>query len=58
VVPTPVAVQRAFFDRWIGNWTDRCCTAIEDSTIANYYRRVAECTKVFLAIERDSFAIE
>jgi TorA maturation chaperone TorD len=56
--PAEVAVQRAFFDRWIGNWADRCCSAIEDRSIANYYRRVAECTKVFLALERDSFAIE
>jgi TorA maturation chaperone TorD len=53
-----VAAQRAFFARWIDSWADRCCAAIEDRAIANYYRRVAECTKVFLAIERDSFAIE
>jgi TorA maturation chaperone TorD len=53
-----IAAQRAFFARWIDSWADRCCAAIEDRAIANYYRRVAECTKVFLAIERDSFAIE
>ena len=56
--PASVAVQRGFFDRWIGNWADRCCTAIESSSIANYYRRVAECTQIFLALERGSFAIE
>jgi TorA maturation chaperone TorD len=58
VAPAGVAAQRAFFERWIGSWADPCCTAIADCGIANYYRRVAECTKVFLAIERDSFAIE
>jgi len=56
--PANVAAQRAFFQRWIDSWTDRCCTAIEMHSIANYYRRVAECTKIFLAIERDSFAID
>jgi TorA maturation chaperone TorD len=56
--PADVAVQRAFFRRWIDGWADRCCTAIEMHSIANYYRRVAECTKIFLALERDSFAID
>jgi TorA maturation chaperone TorD len=58
VLPAGVAAQRAFFDRWLATWPDRCCSAIEAHSIANYYRRVAECTKVFLALERDSFAIE
>jgi TorA maturation chaperone TorD len=57
VQPAPVAVQAAFFERWLAPWTDRCCTAIDVCSIANYYRRVAECTKIFLALERDSFAI-
>jgi TorA maturation chaperone TorD len=56
--PADVAVQRTFFERWLDGWADRCCTAILAHSIANYYRRVAECTKVFLALERDSFAIE
>jgi len=56
--PATVAVQRAFFSRWIASWADRCCAAITDSAIANYYRRVAECNKTFVAIERDSFAID
>jgi TorA maturation chaperone TorD len=56
--PASVAVQRDFFSRWLDGWTDRCCSAIEACAIANYYRRVAECTKMFLAIERDSLAID
>ena len=58
IPPATVAVQREFFGRWLGGWTDRCCAAIGASSIANYYRRVAECLQVFLALERDSFAIE
>jgi TorA maturation chaperone TorD len=56
--PSGIAAQRTFFARWIDPWTTDCCDAIEASSIANYYRRVAECTKVFLAIERDSIALE
>jgi TorA maturation chaperone TorD len=58
LVPAGIAAQRAFFDRWIGHWPERCCAAIDAHSIANYYRRVAECTKRFLAIERDSFAMD
>ena len=58
VAPVPIASQRAFFDRWLGAWGERCCGAIAHNSLANYYRRVAECTKTFLALERDSFAIE
>ncbi|MCC6193401.1 MAG: molecular chaperone TorD family protein [Burkholderiales bacterium] len=56
--PAPLAVQRAFFDRWIGSWADACCDAITQSQIANYYRRVAQFTIRFVAVERDSLAIE
>jgi TorA maturation chaperone TorD len=56
--PADMAVQRAFFERWLDGWVDRCCGAIETHSIANYYRRVGQCTKVFLALERDSFAME
>jgi len=58
VPPAGLATQRSFFARWIDPWTTDCCNAISTNALANYYRRVAECTKVFLAIERDSFALE
>jgi TorA maturation chaperone TorD len=58
VLPAGIATQRAFFERWLAGWPQRCCGAIEHNSLANYYRRVAECTKTFLALERDSFAIE
>ncbi len=56
--PSPVAEQRAFFERHLQPWVYRCCDAIRDSPIANYYRRVAEFDSLFMALERDSFAIE
>ena len=55
--PSPLAVQRAFFDAWIASWAFDCCTAISGCPLANYYRGAAELTRAFLAIERDSFAM-
>ena len=58
IAPRAVAQQREFFAVYIGSWVPACCDAIKASPIANYYRRVAEFTKFFVAIERDSLAIE
>jgi len=58
VEPRPVGEQSAFFARFVADWVPRCCAAIISAPIANYYRRVAEFTGFFVAIERDSFAIE
>ncbi len=56
--PSALAVQRAFFDRHIAPWVFACCDAISESPVANYYRRVAELMHCFVAVERDSFAID
>jgi TorA maturation chaperone TorD len=56
--PYAFAEQREFFEYHVGPWVFDCCTAIQNSPIANYYRRVAEFTQLFMIIERDSFAIE
>lgn len=56
--PTPIAVQRAYFDRHIAPWVFACCTAIRDCPLANYYLRVAEFTHLYMAVERDSLAID
>ncbi len=56
--PFAFAQQREFFEAHVKPWVFDCCTAIQNSSIANYYRRVAEFTQLFMAIERDSFAIE
>ena len=52
------AEQRGFFESHVKPWVFDCCNAIKNSAIANYYRRVAEFTQLFMALERDSFAIE
>jgi TorA maturation chaperone TorD len=49
--------QRDFFAAHIDPWAASCCDAIYGRAIANYYKRVAQLTKAFMAIERDSFAI-
>ncbi len=53
-----IADQRAFFERHLGSWAFECCAAIRACPIANYYVQVAEFTHYFLALERDSFAID
>jgi TorA maturation chaperone TorD len=58
IEPGTVAQQREFFVVYIASWVTLCCNAIKISPIANYYRRVAEFTDFFMAIERDSLAIE
>jgi TorA maturation chaperone TorD len=54
----PVAEQRRFFATHVSPWVFDCCAAIQNSSVANYYRRVAEFTELFMAIERDSLAID
>jgi len=56
--PASIAQQKELFERHIDGWTVACCSAIRDSSVANYYRRVAQFTISFLALERDSFAID
>ena len=56
--PADIAVQRDFCERHLLSWVFACCTAIMDCPIANYYRHVASFASCFLALERDSFAME
>ena len=56
--PASVATQRAFFERHIAPWAFLCCSAIRQSSIANYYGRVAELTTQFMALDRDALAME
>jgi TorA maturation chaperone TorD len=54
----PIDVQRNFFEKHLSPWVFDCCGAIEQCSLANYYRRVAEFTELFVAIERDSLAMD
>ena len=56
--PASIVEQQAFFDQHIDPWAGACCGAISVNSVANYYRRVAQFTDRFLALERDSFAVE
>jgi TorA maturation chaperone TorD len=55
--PFGIEEQQRFFEAHIAPWVSRCCAAINQHPIANYYRRVAELTDSFTALERDSFAV-
>ncbi len=55
--PVAIEVQRVFFERHIAPWVFACCDAICECPLANYYRRVAEFTHLYMAVERDSLAI-
>jgi TorA maturation chaperone TorD len=56
--PAPIAEQRAFFERHLASWAQVCCTAICECPLANYYVRVGQLTSLFMAVERDSLAID
>jgi TorA maturation chaperone TorD len=56
--PADMATQRAFFERHIGSWVFACCSAIRETTIANYYARVAEFTEQYMALDRDALAMD
>ena len=56
--PASLATQRAFFERHIAPWAFLCCSAIRQSSIANYYGCVAELTTQFMALDRDALAME
>jgi DNA-binding response OmpR family regulator len=56
--PATIAEQRAFCETHLLPWAFDCCAAISTSLLANYYRQVALFASCFVALERDSFAIE
>ncbi len=56
--PASLVEQQAFFDRHVEPWALVCCSAISANSVANYYSRVAQFAYRFLALERDSFAVE
>jgi TorA maturation chaperone TorD len=56
--PVLPSMQQRFFERRIASWSFACCNAIKKCAVANYYLRVAEFTCEFLAVERDSLAMD
>ena len=57
-LPVDIGEQKAFFDRHVAVWVFPCCDAISVCPLASFYRDVAQFTRFFLALERDSFAME
>jgi TorA maturation chaperone TorD len=55
--PRSLDEQQAFFRQFIAPWYAKCCIAITEAPIANFYKTVAQCTDAFLAVEDESFAI-
>jgi len=56
--PASIAEQKAFCERHLLPWAFDCCSAITQNSVAKFYRQVASYTSSFLALERDSFAID
>lgn len=56
--PATLADQKSFFERHLDPWIGDLCTALKQSPLANFYRPVGEFTELFMAIERDSLAID
>jgi TorA maturation chaperone TorD len=55
--PTEIAEQRRFFEHYLMTWSLDCCAAIDSSSLANYYRRVAQFTRCFVGVETAAFAL-
>ncbi len=56
--PADPAAQRRFFEAHIEPWIERCTAAIRAHALADYYRRVAEFTECFIALERESLVMD
>ncbi len=57
LVPQSVQAQRDFFEAHLATWALKCCAAIVELTLANYYTVVAQLASAFFEVERESFAI-
>ena len=55
--PAEIGEQRRFFDRFVMPWACDCCAAIENSSVANYWRHVAQFACCFVGVETAAFAI-
>jgi TorA maturation chaperone TorD len=56
--PASIATQRAFFEDHIASWVFKCCSAMRQCAIANYYNCVAEFTEQYMALDRDALAMD
>jgi TorA maturation chaperone TorD len=57
IEPASVQTQRVFFVTHLTPWFEKCCTAITEHALANYYRVAAQFSVSFLRVESESFTI-
>jgi TorA maturation chaperone TorD len=57
LAPASVSVQKDFFNRHIAGWVQKCCSAIAEHPLANYYVVIAEFASAFFQVEEESFGI-
>ena len=53
-----IAGQKAFFDRHISPWAERCLADIAAAPSARFYKSVATLAGRFIGLEREAFEIE
>jgi TorA maturation chaperone TorD len=56
--PANLSVQKGFFETHIATWAFDFLRALKDCSLANFYHPVAEFAEIFMALERDSLAID
>ena len=56
--PSKLIIQKGFFETHVGSWVFDLFSSLKESPLANFYRPVAEFAELFMALERDSFAID
>jgi TorA maturation chaperone TorD len=55
--PSPLAVQRALFERHIASWAPRFFADLEAANSSNFYRGVGRVGRLFLGIEATAFTM-
>ena len=53
-----MAAQREFFERYLGPWFARFCTAVGEQAGLIFYRAAASMLQAFMAIEAEGFSLE
>jgi TorA maturation chaperone TorD len=55
--PAPEAAARALFEEHLAPWMERFFSDLEQAEAADFYRRVGALGRLFMAIEREAFAL-
>jgi TorA maturation chaperone TorD len=53
--PADVSVQKSFFSQYVGPWYRQLCELLAQRPNARFYRSVAQFTRAFLDLEKESF---